>query len=113
MDMIARLGGAVPAAVALTITVVAPVALALSHAPPRPGEPVVVIGAPWTQASALVFAAGGRLVAPGRVASIALAWSDNAAFTSDLYRSGAWFVLDANLANALCQPVMQGGKGEG
>ena len=86
----------------LILSIVGPGAIALVQNPPREGEPVVVISAPWQTALSVASKADGRLVAPGQISSIALVWSDNPTFTNSLYEAGAWLVLGADASRFLC-----------
>lgn len=66
---------ALPLIGVLAIAAVAPTAIALGQEPPEPGQPVIVVTAPWQSALRISNQAGGRLVAPGRIGAVALVWS--------------------------------------
>lgn len=77
---------------------------------PRGQGRVAVIGAPsggFSEASAIVGAAGGAVVSGGGVPWIVIADGarDADAFVSDLYAAGAWAVLDAEAAQG-CLPFL-------
>ena len=81
----------------LILAVLAPLGLLIL---PR-GSQVAVIGRPGASPSELanlVAAAGGGLIRGGGYANIAIAASDEAGFTTRLYRAGAWIVLDPIVA---------------
>ncbi|MEM1162803.1 MAG: hypothetical protein AAGJ28_17910 [Pseudomonadota bacterium] len=88
---------------AILIAAIAPGAMALTQHPPVAGQPMVVITAPWGNAIDVAARADGRFIAPGHIASVALVASSNPEFTDLLYGSGAWMVLNADLAGLLCK----------
>ncbi len=62
---------------------------------------MVVIAPPWGEAGEslrIVADAGGTFVASGRFPWIAVAHSNASDFTTNLFRNGAWLVLDPVLA---------------
>ncbi|PZW48260.1 hypothetical protein C8P66_1057 [Humitalea rosea] len=65
---------------------------------PREGQTqYAVIAAPWAglaEMVGLVAAADGAIVNVGGLSNVIIAQSDSATFSSDLYRAGAWLVLD-------------------
>ena len=99
---IASLFKALPLVGVLLIALIAPGAIALGQSPAEAGEPVIVVTSPWHNALAVATRADGRLIAPGRVGSVAMVWSEDPAFTEALYAEGAWFVLNADLSGVLC-----------
>ncbi len=64
--------------------------------------PVVVIASPWSDPSAAIEAAGGRLVAPTRAAFGLLATSDNPGFAVRLSELGYWSFRSEHFARLLC-----------
>lgn len=98
-----RFLGALPLLGVISILSIAPAAIALGKDVPRPGQPVIVITAPWDNALRVSSDAGGRQIAPGRLESIAMVWSDDPLFPQTLYANGALFVLGGDLSRILCQ----------
>ena len=92
-----------PAAAAIVLAAAAPLAVAVAQNPPRPGEPVVVMTAPWNSVSELAEKADVNLVAPGRVAAVGLVWSRDGDFDERLYAAGALLLLDGALSRAFCR----------
>lgn len=93
-----------PAVLALTIafSLGAPLAAAVQ---PKPGARVAAIFPPMTErdeALARVWSAGGVAVAFGAFGSVVIAESDDDGFVGALRDSGAWAVIDGELASALC-----------
>lgn len=86
----------------LAIAVSAPAAIVASKAATADARSVVVIVPPWHNAIEIATAAGGSLLAPGRLESIAFVHSGNDRFTRHLYDLGAWAVLDSKLSRLLC-----------
>ena len=86
----------------LVIAVSAPAAIVVSKAVTADARSVVVIVPPWHNAIEIATAAGGNILAPGRIESIAFVHSRNDRFTRRLYDRGAWAVLDSKLSRFLC-----------
>ncbi|MEM7530099.1 MAG: hypothetical protein AAF416_21010 [Pseudomonadota bacterium] len=103
MSGLRTIAASLPFAAVLTIALGAPLAFAFAGLAPRPGEPMVVLAAPWADAARLALGAGGGLIAPGRLPAAALVWSENPSFADRLYDEGAWLVLDTDLSGILCQ----------
>jgi hypothetical protein len=89
-------------AVVLTTAAVGPAFLALSSGSPRPGEPVLVITAPWTDPESVVTAAGGRVIAPASAPMATLGVFADAAALARVGGAGGWLVVDGRAAAALC-----------
>lgn len=87
------------------VALVAPAAMTLASVAPQPGQPVVIVTAPWQNALAVSSAAGGALVAPGRIEAIVSTHSGNPRFIKSLYGEGAWLVLDYQRFSLLCQRI--------
>lgn len=94
---------AVPLLAVLALVIVAPAAIVLAQQKPKPGEPAIVIAAPWDEALQIAALTDAQFLAPGRVKSIAMVSSDNPEFTASLYAAGAWLVLSSDLSNILCK----------
>lgn len=76
-----------------------PVALGALQAP-RPGEPVLVVAAPWSDGAGEVVArASGREIYPVRAPMAALAIFEDPTL---LNAAGAWLVLDGRRIAELC-----------
>ena len=56
---------------------------------------------------AIIRAADGRLVQPGRFANIAIARSTRPDFTQALRRAGAWAVVDAGAQGGCLAPILE------
>ena len=97
--------GPLPLLGVLAIALVAPGVIAFGQHRPKAGEPVIVVTAPWDTALRVASNASGRIVSPGHLDAVAMAWSDNPSFTTTLYHEGAWIVLGSDLSWALCRPV--------
>lgn len=95
--------GILPLIGVLLIVTLAPAAIALGRDAVQPGKPVIIIVPPWDNALRISREAGGRLVAPGRIKSVAMVWSDNPLFTESLYSYGALLVVGSDLSRILCQ----------
>ncbi|RDJ27308.1 hypothetical protein DWF00_10080 [Bosea caraganae] len=71
---------------------------------PIPGRPVASYFPPGLSASQVAMAvgqAGGRLLEIGGNPSLVISLGSSAGYAAELYRSGAWFVVDASFAR-LC-----------
>ena len=81
----------------------APAALALT---PTPDAPLAIIASPWQPGAALRIAAsaGGTLIAASSGGTVAIVRSDHPAFIDQLFAAGAWLVLDATAVQA-CLPT--------
>jgi hypothetical protein len=90
------------AAFLLGAVAIGPVALAMAWRTAAPGEPALVIAAPWTDVEALVAAAGGRVVAPASAPMATLGVFPDAASLARVVGAGGWLVLDGRAAAALC-----------
>jgi hypothetical protein len=87
----------------LALVIVAPPLLAgAALPPPAPGAPAVVVTAPWRSAQDAVTRAGGVMLRDGRTGGIALSYSPDPGYADALRAAGAWAVLSADLADALC-----------
>ncbi|WP_102225548.1 hypothetical protein [Acidimangrovimonas sediminis] len=82
----------------------APAALALR--PVQGDGPVVVIGPPWRDLSAIVGRAGAREIGPVRAPFAVLAWAEDpdvrARLPATLRAAGAWVVADAAFLSQIC-----------
>jgi hypothetical protein len=76
--------------------------LAIAHAVPSEGAPLLVLSAPWADVHPLVSASGGRSIGPTSAVFGTLAISDEASFAADLKSAGAWTVLDGRRMAVLC-----------
>jgi hypothetical protein len=96
----------VPAALLLLAGLCALVAASLSGAG-GPGTYAVVAppGSRLGDAIAIIRAADGRLVQPGRFANIAIARSARPDFAQALRRAGAWAVIDAAGQGGCLAPI--------
>ncbi|WP_172299622.1 hypothetical protein [Pseudoruegeria sp. HB172150] len=77
-----------------------PAAITFGDAP-HPDRPMLVIAAPWHDASQIVAAAGGRIVGPQRAPLAVFAIGD-AGFADRARASGAWSVTDGTTLAAIC-----------
>lgn len=71
---------------------------------PVPGRPVASYFPASTPAEQIVLAidqAGGRLLDGGGSPSVVISLGSSPAYALELYKAGAWFVIDASLAR-LC-----------
>ncbi len=90
-----RLKDLLPALALLLFSTVAVFLATLQPAADR-GQ-FAVIAPPWyslRQTAALVARAGGQIVGAGGLDNVMIAHSDQAAFSGEIYRAGAWLVLD-------------------
>lgn len=80
---------------------VALLAAAGAFAPPRPGQPVLIIAPPWTGGAAAILArSGGREIALQRAPLAILAVMDR---PDAALEAGAWAVWDAAHLARLCR----------
>ena len=80
-----------------------PFIFASTTAPTSSGATAVVIVAPWKNASAEIYEAGGAVIAPGRLPFTAAAQALDDEFGPRLAQQvGVWF-LDAELASLMCR----------
>lgn len=77
-------------------------AAALVAAPPRPGEPVLVILPPGVSADAVLAAAAARPIGPVEAPMAVLATGDGADLAKRLVAAGAWAVRDGAVLARLC-----------
>lgn len=71
---------------------------------PVPGRPVASYfpsSIPTEQAVLAIGRAGGQLMDVGSGASVVISLGSGSGYALDLYRAGAWFVIDASFAR-LC-----------
>lgn len=76
----------------------------LTAAWPLPGRPVASYFPPDTPASHIVLAigqAGGRLLDTSIGPALVISLGNSSGYAAELYKSGAWFVIDASFAR-LC-----------
>lgn len=76
----------------------------LAAAWPVPGRPVAAYFPPGLPAEQVILAiahAGGHLLDIANGSTLAISSGDDPGYASKLYKSGAWFVVDASLAS-LC-----------
>lgn len=74
----------------------------LATAAPIPGEPMLVILAPFADPDAILGRAGAREVAPVRAPFAVLAASDRPDAPAALLAAGAWAVRGAGPLSVLC-----------
>ncbi|MCR9149014.1 MAG: hypothetical protein NXH83_02480 [Rhodobacteraceae bacterium] len=87
---------------ALCLAALAGPAAALLAAPPRAGEPVLVILAPGADADSLLAAAGARPIGPLTAPMAVLATGEGADLATRLVAAGAWAVRDGAAMARLC-----------
>ncbi len=80
--------------------------ISAANAPPRAGDPIIVVAPPWRDAAAVTKAAGGRVIGP-RPAPLAVlaeppAGGDPGDFRARLRAAGALLVFDATRLAAIC-----------
>ncbi len=85
----------------LLATVSAPAGMAMSELP-EPGEPVLVIAAPWVDIAGVVHAMGGVLLGPQLAPMAALMATEGDDVTARARAAGAWFVMDGRFVAAIC-----------
>ena len=77
--------------------------LAVASQAARPGQPVLVVSAPWGEdRAALIARAGGRPVGPADSWLAGQAVGTGPDFADNLRAGGAWLVLDATAIARLC-----------
>lgn len=87
---------------ALGLAALAGPAAALLAAPPRAGEPVLVILPPMADAAGLLAAAGARPIGPLEAPLAVLATGEGADLAERLKRAGAWAVRDGAVLARIC-----------
>lgn len=86
----------------LTALLAGPLAL-LASSTPVPGQPVLVIVAPWaTNVENTISAAQGDSFGPVNAPMAAFATSDDPEFIQKLHQAGAWAVIDGKTLAAIC-----------
>lgn len=76
----------------------------LTAAWPIPGRPVASYFPPDTPASHIILAisqAGGHLLDVSAGSTLVISLGNSSGYAAELYKSGAWFVVDASIAR-LC-----------
>ncbi|MEM7213314.1 MAG: hypothetical protein AAF479_15745 [Pseudomonadota bacterium] len=86
----------------MAIAVCAPAAIVLSNAEASNAQSVVLVVPPWRSAIQIATSAGGSILAPGVTEAVVFTHSKNRMFTDELYRLGAWMVLNGELSQFLC-----------
>jgi hypothetical protein len=79
----------------------------LTAAWPIPGRPVASYFPPTTPASHIILAisqAGGHLLDIGAGPTLVISLGNGSGYAADLYKSGAWFVVDASFARLCIKP---------
>ncbi|WP_293577056.1 hypothetical protein [Phaeobacter sp.] len=85
------------------LVICAPAAMLFGGAPPRPGDPALIVTAPWgPTATTIIERAGAVEIAPDQAPFGAMVVLETPESSADLYKHGALLVLDARKVLELC-----------